>query len=236
MSRYPKKSIKDFIAESVAIHGSKFDYTNTVLINRRTKVNIFCNTCNTEFKQAYPDHLRGHGCAKCSNIKLVAERTRTTEEYISQCRQLFPANQYDYTDTVYTGVFNDVKVLCNKCNNYFTKKAYVHSQGYGCLPCYGNKIAFYYKLDKPAILYYIKVGEAYKIGVTNRTVKERFSVKELETITILHIEHFTIGAEAYKKEQEILRTYKEFKYEGEDLLKTGNTELFTVDILNKDHE
>ncbi len=41
------------------------------------------------------------------------------------------------------------------------------------------------------------------------------------------------GEEAYATEQSILKIYKEFKYYGDFILKSGgNTELFTCDILN----
>ena len=40
---------------------------------------------------------------------------------------------------------------------------------------------------------------------------------------------------AYDKEKEIMSTYFEFKYEGPELLESGNSELFIKDILNLDN-
>ena len=34
-----------------------------------------------------------------------------------------------------------------------------------------------------------------------------------------------------EKETEVKRKYKEYRYKGQDVLDSGNTELFTVDIL-----
>ena len=49
--------------------------------------------------------------------------------------------------------------------------------------------------DKPAILYYLSTnkGEAYKIGITNRSVEERFCKYELSNIEIINTEKYLIG-------------------------------------------
>ena len=88
----------------------------------------------------------------------------------------------------------------------------------------------------PGILYYLKInhGEAYKIGITNLSVEERFTKSELAKIEIINITEYEIGAMAKNKESEILTKYKEFKYKGRNLLNSGNTELFYKDVLKLD--
>ena len=102
-------------------------------------------------------------------------------------------------------------------------------RGQGCPKC----IKSGFDPSKPAILYYLSVkqGEAYKIGITNLSVSERYSNEELQDITIIEEWEFENGQEAYKKEQEILKRYKHLRYKGEGLLKSGNTELFLFDVL-----
>ena len=39
------------------------------------------------------------------------------------------------------------------------------------------------------------------------------------------------GAEALKWETKLKRMYKEYQYKGPDILSSGNTELFTEDII-----
>lgn len=70
-------------------------------------------------------------------------------------------------------------------------------------------------------------------GITNRTIEERFSKDELDIIEIIETWKYPIGNDAYDKEQEILKMYKEYKYNGE-LLSSGNTELFDHDVLGLD--
>ena len=82
-------------------------------------------------------------------------------------------------------------------------------------------------------MYYIKVKHNnkiyYKIGITNKTVEERFGT-DMQYIQILHQTHYIIGKEAFDEEQRVLKEYKQYQYTGPDILKSGNTELFNIDI------
>ncbi len=88
----------------------------------------------------------------------------------------------------------------------------------------------------PGILYYLKInqGQAYKIGITNLSVNERFQKSDLAKIEIIKIMKYEMGADARAAESEILYKYREFKYKGEKLLTSGNTELFHTDVLKLD--
>ncbi len=72
-------------------------------------------------------------------------------------------------------------------------------------------------------------GKAYKIGITNQKISERFG-EDFCKITVLDTMLCKTRIEAYSIEQEILRKYKKFQYKGKDLLSNGNTELFYLDI------
>ena len=90
--------------------------------------------------------------------------------------------------------------------------------------------------NKPGILYYLRIsgGTAYKIGITNLSVEERYNLKDLEVITPVKQWYYVDGEEAYQQEQKILKTYKYAQYKGDKLLHIGNTELFDRDILLMD--
>jgi len=90
----------------------------------------------------------------------------------------------------------------------------------------------------PAIVYYLKIEADetyYKIGITNRTVELRFGVTDMKKITVLETVDFEVGADARAFEGDILKTYAKHRAEDVNVLtKGGNTELFTVDVLNLD--
>jgi hypothetical protein len=66
-------------------------------------------------------------------------------------------------------------------------------------------------------------------------VHKRYTNSELEKIEILFEYQYEDGAEAYRIEQRLLQKYKQYKYDGEALLKIGNTELFNMDIFHGDY-
>jgi len=90
--------------------------------------------------------------------------------------------------------------------------------------------------NKPTTLYYIKIFNAfYKIGITSRNVKTRFA-GELHKIKVINETIFSNRSQALNKERQIKIENKQFRYYGIQLLKrTGNTEIFTKDILNLDN-
>lgn len=75
----------------------------------------------------------------------------------------------------------------------------------------------------------------YKIGITSKSVKERFFRSDFDNITVLHTEPFDIGSDARDYEQDILIAFREHQYTGPKILASNvNTELFTKDVLGLD--
>jgi hypothetical protein len=95
-----------------------------------------------------------------------------------------------------------------------------------------------FKPNKPAIFYYLKVSNPYgaplfKIGITNRSIKERFQDDSGKYEELL-VAKFTSGINAWKLEQALLKGFAPYAYSGPAVLTSGNSELFTKDILNLD--
>ncbi len=154
----------------------------------------------------------------------------TTESVILKFQEIHK-DKYDYSHVIYKGSAKRVKIICKE-HGEFEQLSNDHMCGAGCPSC---KIGGFNQMLS-AIVYYIKIngGEAYKIGITNKTVNERFLAKELKEIEVLQIWEYEIGKDALRHEQEILNTYKYAKYKGTPLLRNGNSELFDRDILNLD--
>lgn len=91
----------------------------------------------------------------------------------------------------------------------------------------------YYK-DRPTTLYYLefKVDKKryYKIGITTTSIEKRFA-SEKYPYKILWQKTYASGKTAYTKEQKILKKYNRFRYTEYDILKSGNSELFTKNVL-----
>ena len=95
---------------------------------------------------------------------------------------------------------------------------------------------------KPALLYYLAVltdnsETLYKIGITNLSVQKRFPNIDLARIRVIQTWSYERGAEAAKREVEILQEFSDDLYTGIDvLIGAGNTELFVRDVLDLDSE
>ncbi|SMN17415.1 hypothetical protein CRYPA_1595 [uncultured Candidatus Thioglobus sp.] len=76
-------------------------------------------------------------------------------------------------------------------------------------------------------------GKGYKIGITNRTVAERFA-GETDKLEVVKTWYYESGKDARDKEREVLIEFKPMKYIGEPLLSSGNTEIFSQDVLMLD--
>ena len=62
------KTTKDFINQSINIHGKRYDYSNVKYINATDKIKIICLE-HGEFKQTPNSHLTGKGCPSCKDSK-----------------------------------------------------------------------------------------------------------------------------------------------------------------------
>ena len=83
-----------------------------------------------------------------------------------------------------------------------------------------------------ATLYYIKVNDLYKFGITYGNVQSRFSKdisKGIKIETIFEV-YFEDGAEAFDIEQAVHKLNTHNRYKGKKILVSGNSELFTEEI------
>ena len=145
--------------------------------------------------------------------------------------------KYDYSLVDYKGATTNVTIICPE-HGQFEQWPSNHIQGKGCPLC----TEFGIKLNKSGILYYVRFESRthvyWKIGITNNTINERFSAKDLKNIKAIKVWQYARTLNAYKREQSILKKFSEFLYKGkeEPLSRGGNSELFTRDVLGLDKD
>lgn len=221
-----KMTTEEFIKKAKEVHKDRYVYDNVVYLGRMQKVRIKCRV-HGEFLQEPISHIKNSGCPKCANIHSSRKRSSTFSEFILKAKTIH-GTTYAYDKVVYTNSKKTVIITC-PIHGDFKQTPNDHLVGKGCSKCQSNG----FNKNRPGLVYYLSInnGQAYKIGITNNTVRKRFSKDELKIIEVLSTHRFENGNEAYLKEQEILMRYKEYKYLGPDLLKSGNTELFSIDVL-----
>lgn len=223
----------EFIRRAREMHGDKYDYSGVAYVNAKSKVEIICPK-HGSFQQPPHHHIKGIGCPKCKADKISEAQCLTNEEFIERAHAMH-GGRYDYSQVSYEKGRSKITVICPK-HGAFDIEARVHiHQRTGCPECSEGG----FNVRKPSLLYYLRViapnGDSlYKIGITNRTVDERFSLADLSRIIPVRIWEYVVGQDALNRETEILRTYKHLSYQGDPVLQSGNSELFTSDVLNLD--
>ncbi len=225
-----RKSTEQFILEARIAHGDKYDYSLVVYIDSRTEVIIIC-PIHGEFKQRPDSHTSGYGCGKCGFKSMSLKNTYSREEFIdkSNMRHNF---KYDYSKSIYINSDEEVYIIC-PTHGGFWQEAKSHMFGKGCSDC----ADYSFKTKSPAILYYICIDEScYKIGITGRTIKERYSRKgQMKKIRIIKEWKYEIGQDARDMEKFIVDNFKESLVEINPIEDTKSQEIFTYDILELDN-
>lgn len=121
----------EFIERARQVHGDRYIYDKTVYMNQTTKLVITCPV-HGDFEQLPNGHLRGQ-CTRCARDASNKAKNLTQEEFLSRC---FDAHgtRYDYSKMVYTGIFNDILVICQE-HGEFTQVASNHIRKKGCPDC-----------------------------------------------------------------------------------------------------
>lgn len=215
-----------FIKKALFVHGDTYDYSLVEYTKSNKKVKIIC-LHHGVFEQRAGGHIQGKGCPICNK-----PIQKTTDSFIAEAK-LVHGDKYDYSKVVYKNIDTPIIIVCPN-HGSFVQSPYGHLKGNQCSQCsnYG------FKRNLPAILYYLRItkpeGIFYKIGITNKSVEDRYLPKEMASIKILQITNYATGQEAYEEEQNILRKFLDYKYDGPKLLDSGNTEILIKDVLEID--
>lgn len=239
-----------FINKVNFIHNNKYDYTNSVYINSKLKIEIRC-IMHGSFLQTYTDHLNGHGCPKCGTIEASKKTIIPIKKRIEQFEEkhLF---KYDYSLISKTkSAHSKIDIIC-KIHGVFKQTIHEHLKGYNCPKCSHiksnkNKVSSGWNFKswfKCANLsssyesfkfYIIKCwddNEAfYKIGRTFNSIKRRFSNNCLpysyEILKVIELKNLTLDncIYIYKIESLIKKQNKQFKHKPKKHFE-GYTECF----------
>ena len=172
---------------------------------------------------------RAGGCKACQY-----KNTRSnTEEFINKSQEVHN-NYYNYSEVKYVNSSVGVTIICPD-HGKFTQMPITHIRGSKCPFCANQNRAYnkYYYKNKRTTLYYIKIKNIYKIGITTKTIQKRFG-KLFGDITVLSEEVFIDGEIAFNKEQNILKEHHQHRMLDGSFIGGGGTECFLTDVLGLD--
>lgn len=133
-----KKTTEQFINEATAIHGKGiYDYSLTNYIDSHTDVLIRCIKCDIVFKikpYAHINKTAPQGCRKCGYENRIIPHQKTTEQYVTEAKAIWP--DYDYSMTIYTNKITKIKYGCPK-HGIIEQYPNLHLK-HGCQFCNGR--------------------------------------------------------------------------------------------------
>lgn len=140
-----KTTVDEFIKRSKEIHIDEngnplYDYSKVKCLKELPKyVEIGCKV-HGWFKQNIHSHLCGRGCRKCVWDKWSKEKTKSHEQYISDCEKVHGKGRYIYLNK-YTGKNNPIIFQCTICGKITTISADKHlNSKSGCYFCIKSKL------------------------------------------------------------------------------------------------
>lgn len=227
-----KSNTKEFIRKAILVHKDKYDYTQVDYTGKDNNVTIICPV-HGPFEQTPHTHLCGRGCRECGVTSAAKIREVDFESFVKRSKQLH-GGIFEYHKDTYTRAKKSTKITCKQCGYTFKRipSAHMFTKCTHCPNC--SSYGFNPKIS--AYLYYLKITTEdnqvlYKIGITNRTVEQRFNLTDLQKIEIVKQKLYEVGSEALEWETKLKYKYKQYQYTGPAVLKDGNTELFTEDII-----
>jgi len=225
-----------FIRKAVEVHAYRYDYSKVEYTGSKHPIIVICKE-HGEFLQSAGNHLRGAGCPECRKAVLHSMYSSTLEAFIEKAVQKY-GYTYVYNKTTYINSDTKTTITCKIHGDFSISPHNFLSSKVGCALCAReqNSIATRLSRGGEGILYYVKLDKDgttyYKIGVTANSVADRFYPRTLNgcTLTIIHTLDFLEIKNAYRLESLILCKFKQYKTTDKPLT-SGNTEVFSVDIL-----
>jgi len=218
---------EQFIIGCTAVHGDKYDYSETVYIKDEIPVDVICRK-HGKFTLVASKHKCGDGCRDCGIETVAALRRTTLPEFIERSNI---AHNYKYT---YTNVIMGdngrclVNVTC-KDHGDFPVSPSNHMRGHGCPDCAG---AGYCK-TKAGVFYILLVDNITKVGITNRTVSKRLrSISRTSGLDFkVHTEIFSTDGAKIQRIEKATLSWLRSNYNGVEQVFDGFTECFTDVVL-----
>lgn len=229
---------EDFLTKGKIVHNKYYTYDKVRYQGSNTKVIITCPV-HGDFEQVPNAHLNGSGCKKCGIIRRTKKITSSLKELEQKLLDKYSNSVYDYSKAVYINACTPLTVTCKFCGKDITSSpSKLQERIFSCSCVSDRNYTGGFKPYLPGILYYLRVEHegftAYKIGITNRSVVNRYRSTDRKKITVIKEWNYANGKDARAAETKILQDFKVYQWVGVDLLRNGNTELFDRDILELD--
>lgn len=134
---------EQYIARAKALHGDRYDYSQTEYVRSYLPVTIIC-PAHGSFEQVASNHVTtGNGCPRCGWVR-IGEKNRakphplrtTVDQFVGSARDRH-GDRFDYSLVVYDGTHVPVTIICPD-HGLFSVDPYHHLTAVwgGCKSCF----------------------------------------------------------------------------------------------------
>ncbi len=134
-----KLSQEEVIRRIQAVHGDRYDVSQIDYKSVKEKIKLVCSL-HGEFS-ILPSNVyyQRQGCHACGKLATSLSMRATQEDVIKRFQNAH-GGLYDYSQVVYTGNIDKVKIICS-VHGPFWQRANIHMDGHGCAAC-GNSLPY----------------------------------------------------------------------------------------------
>ena len=138
-------TIDEFIAKAKAVHGDEYDLSKTIFKSWNEKIIVTCYE-HGDFEISPRSFIyKHHGCSKCRGKHISQSQRKTQEQFLKECHEIH-GDKYDYSKAIYTGIDNEVEIICPIHGSFF-QTPYNHiNKRCGCSKCRYDMLSQKYRL------------------------------------------------------------------------------------------
>lgn len=129
-----------FISKSTEKHGDTYDYSKSVYIDARTKIEIICKKHGSFWQIPRTHFLNGYGCKKCAGIRVGINQTLSNDQFLAKAKESrIDFNDFDFAKTDYKTAKTKVIITCNKHGDFNVFPDTFLRKGVCCPSCSDSK-------------------------------------------------------------------------------------------------
>ena len=134
-----KLTTAEFIERARAVHGDRYDYSQSVYDGSRKKVIIVCPD-HGPFAVIPGNHLKPSDCPNCAQVRRRATRIANAREKFVERAKAIHGNNYDYSQSEYRCGKRNVLIICKEHGKFHQTPGH-HLAGMGCVVCSGVNVS-----------------------------------------------------------------------------------------------
>lgn len=132
-----KRDLADFNKFLIKFKDTLYKYNITVTQDqwKSDSIPYYCPVHEEHMTIKKFNIARGQPCGMCGKADAASKRLKTTTQFIADAIKVH-GDDYDYSETVYNGVKDSIKIKCKVSGKFFYPTADDHLQGCKCSCCF----------------------------------------------------------------------------------------------------